>query len=169
MYFETITEFKKMLNNLNKILDKAAQQAEAKKFDLPTLLNFRLYPDQFGFIRQIQIACDSAKVAAAKLAGKEAPKHDDNETTVSDLKNRIASTVSYLESLTASDFEATPTRKITLPRQEGKFLTAVDFLQQHSIPNFYFHVTTAYAILRHNGIEVGKKDYLGERNFRPLD
>lgn len=156
----------KVLGNLSAILDKGAQYADAKKFDAEILLQSRLAPDQFPLVRQIQIACDTAKLGAARLAGKEPPAQADNEKTINDVKARIRSTVAYLESFTARDFAESAARHVTTPRWEGQYLTGEDFLVHHMIPNFYFHVTTAYSILRHNGVDVGKKDYLGPMPFK---
>jgi hypothetical protein len=166
LYENTVPQFVKMLHNLNHVLDKGAQHAETKKFDMEVLLNSRLAPDQFNLIRQIQIACDSAKLAVARLTEKEAPKHDDTEKTLSELKARIQSTISFLHSISAADFNGADTRKIYHPRWDGKYMLGQDFAMQHAIPNVYFHVTTAYSILRHNGVDIGKKDYLGEMPFK---
>ena len=166
IYDMTVPQFTKMLNNLNLILDKGAQFAEAKKFDVEVLLNGRLAPDQFNLIRQVQIACDTAKLGAARLAGKEAPTHEDNEKTLPELKARINDVVKYLGTFKPEDFQGAHERKISQPRWEGKYLTGAEYATQHAIPNIYFHVTTAYAILRNNGVDVGKKDYLGEMPFK---
>jgi len=164
----TVVQFCKMLGNLGAILDKGAAFAEAKKIDVEVLLNSRLAPDQFNLIRQVQIACDTAKLGVARLAGKadEAPKHDDHETTLAELQERIKSVVGYLKDVTPEDLASAPTRRISQPRWEGKYLTGEEFATQHAIPNLYFHVTTAYAILRHNGVDVGKKDYLGALPYK---
>ena len=164
----TVSQFTKMLTNLNSIFNKAQAHAEAKKFDMEVLLNFRLAPDQFNFIRQVQIACDTAKLGVARLTGKdkEAPVHDDKEKTLTELQARIKSTVDYLNTFTAKDFQGMEERRITQPRWEGKYLNGMEFLIQHVIPNLYFHVTTAYAILRHNGVDIGKRDYLGPLPFK---
>jgi hypothetical protein len=163
-----VTQFSKMLGNLQAILDKAAAHAHAKKFDMDVLLHARLSPDQFNLIRQVQVACDTAKLAATRLAGKEqdAPAHADTETTLAELAARLQSVVAYLESFTVQDFADAAQRRITQPRWEGKSLSGEEFLIQHAIPNLYFHVTTAYAILRHNGVEVGKRDFLGALPYR---
>jgi hypothetical protein len=166
LYEITIPQFTKMLQNLNKILDKAALYAEAKKFDSEVLLNDRLFPDQFNFIRQIQIACDTAKLGASRLTGKEAPTHEDKEKTLPELKARIESVITYLGTFSESDFKGAEERKISQPRWEGKYLTGKEFVLQHALPNLYFHITTAYSILRHNGVEVGKKDYLGAMPYK---
>lgn len=166
LYEITITQFVKMLHNLTAILDKSVQHAEAKKFDIDVLLQGRLAPDQFNFTRQIQIACDTAKFCAARLTGKEAPTHADTEKTLAEIKSRIESTIGYLETFTAKDFVESVQRKVSQPRWEGQYLTGEEFAIQHAIPNFYFHITTAYAILRHNGVDVGKKDYLGKMPYK---
>lgn len=166
LYEMTVPQFKKMLGNLSLILDKGAQYAEAKKFDVSVLLNARLAPDQFNLIRQVQIACDTAKLGAARLSGKEAPAHEDKETTLPELKARIESTVSFLNTVTATDFQGAEERKVSQPRWEGKWLTGKEYAIHHAIPNIYFHITTAYSILRHNGVDVGKKNYLGEMPYK---
>jgi len=167
MIFETtVPQFVKSLQNLEKMLNKAAIFAEHKKFEMEVLLNSRLAPDQFNLIRQIQIACDTAKLAASRLSGKEAPAHKDDEKTLTDLKTRIDQTISYLKTFSAKDFEGSATKHITQPRWEGKYLLGDEFVLNHAIPNFYFHITTAYAIMRHNGVDIGKKDYLGEMPFK---
>ncbi len=163
-----VSQFTKMLRNLGHILDAAGKHAEERKFDVAVLLQSRLAPDQFHLIRQVQVACDTAKLGAARLAGKEqsAPAHDDSEQTVAELQARIDSVASYLAGFSAADFSATAERRITQPRWKGKSLSGEEFLIQHVVPNFYFHVTTAYAILRHNGVNVGKRDYLGDMPYR---
>lgn len=167
MYYElTVTNFIKMFHNLLGILDKAAGFADHKKIEMDVLLNARLAPDQFHFIRQIQIACDTAKLGASRLTGKDAPTHADTEKTLAEVKERIQSVIKYLETLSAKDYEASAERHITQPRWEGKYLTGHEYVVNHVIPNFYFHVTTAYSILRHNGVEVGKKDYLGAMPYK---
>ncbi|TGL62224.1 DUF1993 domain-containing protein [Leptospira ognonensis] len=167
MFYKIVIEqFSKSLTNLSQILEKTAKQAEAKKVDFTVLLNTRLIADQFSLLRQVQIACDTAKLAAARLAGKEAPVHEDNEASISEIQERIASVVTYLKSYSQIDFDAAADRKITQPRWEGKYLTGEEYLLNHAIPNIYFHITTAYAILRSNGFEIGKKDYLGELPYK---
>jgi uncharacterized protein len=166
IYEMTIPQFTKTLHNLNLMLGKAAAFSETKKIEVDVLLNSRLAPDQFNLIRQIQIACDTAKLSASRLTGKEAPTHADTEKTLTEVKARIDSTITYLNTFSAKDFAGSETKQITQPRWEGKYLTGHDFVLHHAIPNFYFHVTTAYAILRHNGVDIGKKDYLGEIPFK---
>lgn len=167
MFFElTVPQFTKTLRNLDTILAKAIPFAEAKKFEVEVLLNSRLAPDQFNLIRQVQIACDSAKLCVAKLTGKDAPVHDDKEHNLAQLRTRISETVAFLETVKEKDFAGASERKITTPRWDGKYLFGNEYLVQHSIPNFYFHVTVAYEILRHNGLDIGKKDYLGALPFK---
>lgn len=169
MFYElTVVQFSKMLNNLNNFLDKGAAYADAKKFDVSVLLNSRLAPDQFNLIRQVQIACDTAKLGVARLTGKmdSVPSHPDTETTLAELKDRIQSTLDYLAGFTPADFSKAAEERISQPRWEGKYLTGFEFAVEYAIPNIYFHVTTAYAILRHNGVDLGKKDYLGTMPFK---
>ncbi|WII70818.1 DUF1993 domain-containing protein [Bdellovibrio sp. 22V] len=162
LYEMTVPSFIKSLHNLSAILDKGAEYAQMKKFDADVLVNSRLAPDQFPLARQIQIACDTAKLCAARLTAKEAPSHADTEKTLPELKARIASTISYLETVAAKDFAEATSRHITQPRWEGQWMTGEEYVLHHAVPNFYFHVTTAYSILRHNGVDIGKKDYLGK-------
>jgi len=162
----TVVQFSRMLTNLNLLLDKAAASAEARKFKVEVLLQARLAPDQFHFIRQVQIACDTAKLGVARLTGKTAPTHEDNETTLEQLKTRIAETLDYLASVSPQDFAGAEERQVSQQRWEGKYLTGTDYVVQYAVPNFYFHITTAYAILRHNGVDLGKKDYLGTLSFK---
>ena len=163
IYQTTVPQFVKMLGNLSAILDKAVSSATDRKFESSVLWGSRLAPDQFNFIRQIQMSCDTVKMCVALLTGKEKemPAHPDTEQTLPELKARIQSVIDYLGTFTAKDFEGAAERHIARPRWEGKYLTGEEFLVQHALPNFYFHFTTAYAILRHNGVNVGRKDYLG--------
>ena len=167
MIFElTVLQFTKMLENLTSILEKSTVHADSKKFEMDVLLQARLAPDQFNLIRQVQIACDTAKLCASRLTTKEAPIHADTEKTLSDIKLRIESTINYLKTFSPEDFKDASKRHISQPRWEGQYLTGEEFVLNHAIPNFYFHLTTAYAILRHNGVEIGKKDYLGKMPFK---
>lgn len=169
MFYElTVVQFSKALSNLSAILDKGAAYAELKKFDVAVLLNSRLAADQFNLIRQVQIACDTAKLGVARLTGtvESAPVHADTETTLAELKARIQSVQEYLAGFKPEDFAGTAERHISQPRWEGKYLTGTEFAIQHAIPNIYFHITTAYAILRHNGVDVGKKDFLGSMPYK---
>ncbi|MBM9502177.1 DUF1993 domain-containing protein [Leptospira sp. 201903071] len=166
LYEITILQFSKMLKNLSILLEKGASYAETKKFDVEILLNSRLAPDQFHLIKQVQIACDTAKLGVSRLTGKDSPKHEDQEKTLSELQTRIQSVLKYLGTFTEEDFQNSLDRKISQPRWEGKYLTGKEFAIQHAIPNFYFHITTAYSILRHNGVDLGKKNYLGDMPFK---
>jgi hypothetical protein len=168
LYDLTVVQFSKMLTNLSAVLDKAASFSEAKKIDIEVLLNSRLAPDQFNLIRQVQIACDTAKLGAARVTGKadSAPKQEDTEKTLPELQARIQQIIDYLATYTPADFANTETQQVSQPRWEGKYLTAYEFAVQHAIPNLYFHITTTYAILRNNGVEVGKKDYLGSMPYK---
>jgi hypothetical protein len=164
MYNEVILQMKKMLGQLDKWLVAAEAFADAKKFDSKVFLTLRLAPDQFAFARQVQTACDTVKLVAARLAGKDAPSHADTEQTVPELRARIATVVTYLNGFTAQDFQGAATRVITTPRWEGKVMSGADYFMEHGVPNFFFHLTHAYAILRHNGVALGKSDYLGPLN-----
>jgi uncharacterized protein len=161
MYFEIIGQMTKTLGQLDKWLEAASAHATAKSFDPNVFLTLRLAPDQFPFARQVQTACDTAKLAAARLAGKEAPKHPDTEQTLDDLRARAKSVIAYLDTFSAADFEGAATRHITQPRWETKFMLGADYFREHALPNFYFHTTHVYALLRHNGVSLGKKDFLG--------
>lgn len=162
IYMATVPQFIKTLQNLNKILDKAAAFADGKKIEMDVLLNARLAPDMLPLIRQIQIVCDTAKFCAARLADKEAPTHEDTEKSLAEIHARIDKTVSYLHTFSEADFHDCEKRKITQGRWEGKYMFGDEYVAQVAIPNFYFHITASYAILRHNGVDIGKKDYLGE-------
>src|SRR5688572_8099813 len=165
-HYVLIKEMAKLLTNVEGWLDKAAAYATAKKFDPSVLLQMRLAPDMFPLVRQIQAACDAAKMSAALTSGKEPPSHPDTETTIPELVKRLQTVVAYLDTFTAKDFEAANDRVVSRPRWEGKTMTAENYLVEHGQPNFFFHVTTAYAILRHAGVDVGKKDYLGKLTWR---
>jgi hypothetical protein len=158
---DVIAQYGKMLQNLDHWLDKAAEHAKAKGFEIDTLIHARLAPDQYALDRQIQSACDSAKFAAAYLADKQAPAHPDTEKTVAELHERIKSCRSFLETITAADLEGADNRRVAPKWLEGKWIRGDHYLVQMSLPNFYFHVTTAYAILRHNGVDLGKRDFIG--------
>jgi hypothetical protein len=161
MYFEIVSQMKKMLGQLDGWLEKAAVFAQAKKFDTNVYVGLRLAPDQFGMGRQVQTACDTAKLVAARLTGKEAPVHADTEQTLDELRARVRSVVDYLEGFSPKDFEGAAKRVITQPRWEGKVMSGGDYFLEHGVPNFFFHLTHVYAILRHSGVEIGKRDYLG--------
>ena len=161
MYYETIGQMKKTLTQLETWLEAAGEHATAKSFDPNIFLGLRLAPDQFAFARQVQIACDTAKLAAARLCGKEAPKHADTEQNLEELRARVKSVVAYLEGFSAADFEGAAARHVTQPRWEGKYMLGADYFLEHALPNFYFHSTHVYAILRHNGVNLGKRNFLG--------
>jgi uncharacterized protein len=163
MYQASVTAFTRQLNNLLAILDKAAAHADAKKIDPKVLINSRLFPDMFPLVRQIQIATDTARGGAARLAGVEVPAQEDTETTFPQLVARIRKTVSYLETLKAEQFEGSEDRTVTWQtRSSTKTMQGLPYLQNHLLPNLYFHITTAYDILRHSGVELGKQDFLGK-------
>jgi hypothetical protein len=151
------------LNALSAILDKAEAFATAKKIDPAVLLRSRLSPDMFDLTRQIQVATDQAKRASARLAGVEPPSYEDNETTIEQLKARLAKTVAFLKTLDRNKIDAAADREITFPlggEKKGK-MKGDDYLNHFVLPNFYFHVAAAYAILRHCGVDIGKRDFLG--------
>lgn len=163
MYQASGPRFANTLGNLSTILDKAQAHCDARKIDPLILTGFRLYPDMFPFSRQVQIACDTAKGATARLAGVEIPKHEDTERTFGELKARIAKAVDFVQSVKAERIEGSEEREIVLQMRSGeRRYGGLQYLLGHALPNFYFHVTTAYNILRHNGVELGKQDYLGK-------
>ena len=158
---QSVSQFLLVLRNMDGWLEKATAYATQKSFEPDNFVNLRLAPDQFTLTRQIQSACDTAKFTAARLAGKEAPSHPDTEKTLAELRERVNKCTSYLESLGAADFAGAEERRISAQWMQGKWLSGADYLVRFGIPNFYFHVTTTYAILRHNGVDVGKRDFLG--------
>lgn len=161
MYHQFFGQWSKSLAQLAKWLDAAREFGVERGFDSNVFCGQRLAPDQFTFARQVQATCDLAKLAAARLAGREAPSHPDTEQTLDELSARVAAVIKYLASFSAADFEGAAERKISQPRWEGKWMRGDDYFLEHAQPNFYFHLTHAYAILRHNGVNVGKRDYLG--------
>jgi hypothetical protein len=162
VYEASVPRFANILRNLAVILDKAQAHVEAKKLDPLALTQARLFPDMFTLARQVQTACDSAKGAVARLAGVEIPKHEDTEQTFPELKARIAKTLDFIESVPKAKLDGAETREVTIKLRgtDTKF-GATQYLFGFAYPNFYFHVATAYGILRHNGVEVGKRDYIG--------
>jgi hypothetical protein len=158
---DSIRLFVKTLQNLQQWMDKAAAHAAAKSFELDVLVQARLAPNAFGFAQQVQSACDQAKYAAAYLGGKQPPSHPDTEQTFAELKQRIQKCLSFLESVPARDLAGGDDRKVAPPWLGGKWLRGGDYLTHVAVPNFFFHATMAYAILRHNGVELGKMDYIG--------
>jgi hypothetical protein len=162
MYSLSAPVFVRMLRNLDGVLDKGAAYAVERKIEPAVLVNARLFPDMFPLSAQVRIAGDFAKGAVARLTGNEPPKYEDNETTLDDLKARIAKTIAYVEGFRPQQFEGAETRTISLKmRGEDKTFDGLTYLANIVLPNFYFHVTTAYDILRHNGVELGKRDFVG--------
>ncbi|NLR75566.1 DUF1993 domain-containing protein [Leeia aquatica] len=162
MYQASAPVFQRMLRNLKTLLQKAEAHAEARKFDAANLLNFRLYPDMFPLTRQVQIATDAAKGAMARLAGVDIPSWEDVETTLPELIARIDKALAYVESFRPEQIDGSEDRAITVQLRSGPLhFTGQEFLLSFALPNLFFHVTTAYNILRHNGVEIGKRDYLG--------
>jgi hypothetical protein len=159
--FETIKQMSKMLRNVDQAIDKAVAHAAAKPFPADVLVAARLAPDMFSFDRQIQSACDAAKFTAAYLSGKEAPSHPDVEKSLPELKQRIATVLGWLETFGEGDFAGAEERKVAPKWLQGGWMRGDQYLAQVGYPNFMFHVTTAYAILRHNGVPLGKGDFLG--------
>ncbi len=166
MYFETFRQMKKQLAQLDKWFDAAVAHAQARSFDPNLYLGFRLAPDQFAFVRQVQIVCDTAKLGAVRLTGKEAPSHPDTEATVDELRTRVRAVIAFLDGLAAEDFRDAATRSVTQPRWEGKTMSGADYFLEHAVPNFFFHLSHVYALLRHNGVPLGKRDYLGTLSLR---
>jgi len=166
MVYAIFSQMKKQLGQLDKWLEAAAADAKARSFDPNVFLGLRLAPDQFAFARQVQTACDTAKLGASRLTGKEAPSQPDTEQTLEELHARVRSVIAYLDTLSAKDFEGAAARVVTQPRWEGKVMSGSDYFVEHALPNFYFHLTHAFAILRHNGVNIGKRDYLGALSLR---
>jgi uncharacterized protein len=163
MYQTSAPRFAHTLGNLAAILDKAQAHCDARKIDPLVLTGWRLFPDMFPFTRQVQIACDTAKGAMARLAGVEIPKHEDSERTFEELKARLAKTIDFVQSVKRERVDGSEEREIVLQMRSGeRRFTGLQYLLGHALPNFYFHVTTAYNILRHNGVEIGKQDYIGK-------
>ena len=162
MYTASVPSFSHTLKNLSEILAKAEAHATARKIDPSVLLGARLYPDMFALTRQVQIACDGAKGCAARLAGLDVPRHEDTETTFAQLQERIAKTIAFIESVPADKIAGSEDRRVVLTlRGQDVTFTGLQYLTAFVLPNFYFHVVTTYDILRHNGVELGKRDFLG--------
>lgn len=167
LYAATIPQFKRILQNVERWLDKATAYAESKKFDPNTLLTARLAPDMFPLLRQIQSTCDQCKLTVARLTAKDPPKHPDTEQTFEELRKRLHSVIGYLDTFTPADFDGAAERLISLPFfPEGKAMTGADYLIERQIPNVYFHTSMLYAILRHNGVDVGKADFIGQVTYK---
>lgn len=167
MYYQAVSQCMQSLKNLETCLDKAEQHATAKRFDVGVLMSSRLAPDMQPFTYQVQSACDYVKGAAAWLSGVTAPRHDDNEQTVDELRARIRKTAAFVESVKEQQYAGADERKVSLSWVPGKVIGGEDYLLQVAIPNIFFHIAMAYAILRQNGVEVGKMDFLGTMNFVP--
>ena len=162
MYDASVKPMRHMLTTLSSVLSKGAAHCEAKKIDPNALLQSRLYPDMFPLVRQVQIASDTAKGAGARLAGVEIPSFEDTELTFADLQARIDRTIAFLDTLKPEQFAGAEERQVVIPlRSRTLEFTGKDYLLSWANPNFFFHVTTAYALLRHGGVEIGKRDYLG--------
>jgi hypothetical protein len=165
MYYRVISQCTQTLKNLEICLDKAEQHAAAKKFDVGVLMASRLAPDMKDLIYQVQSACDYVKAGAAWLSGQTPPKHEDNEQTIDELRARIRKTVAFAESMKEAQYAGASERKVKLSWAPGKLIGGADYLLQMTIPNTFFHIAMAYAILRHNGVDVGKMDFLGHINL----
>ena len=163
MYQASAPRLINSMRNLSAILDKTQAYIDAKKIDPSALLQFRLFPDMLNLTRQIQIASDTAKGVVARLAGVDIPTYEDNETSVAELQARIAKTIAFIEGFTPAQIDGTEDKAIVTKRGDKEtHYTGMQFLLGHAIPNVYFHVSIAFAILRHNGVEIGKRDYLGK-------
>jgi len=166
---DTLQLFAKTLANLEQWMDKAQAYAKERSFDVDVLAQARLAPDQFTFAQQVQSACDQAKYAAAYLGGKPAPSHPDTEKTFAELRERIRKCASFLATVQAPDLGGAEQRKVAPPWLEGRWLPGNDYLVHVAVPNFFFHATTAYAILRHNGVPLGKMDFVGSLPTRDAE
>ena len=163
MYQASVPRILSILTNLEHLLDKAQAHVGNKKWNESALTQFRLYPDMFPLTRQVQIACDTAKGVVARLAGAEIPAYEDNEVSLADLKQRIAKTRAFVSGFSAAQIDGTEDKDIVTKRGDVEtHYKGMQFLLNHAMPNMHFHVTIVYAILRHNGIEIGKRDYLGK-------
>jgi hypothetical protein len=165
MFYNVIAQCTQALQNLETLLDKAEQDAVSKKYDVGVLMTSRLAPGQHPFIQQVQIACDYVKFAAARLSGQLPPTHEDTELTIGELRARIRKTVAFAQSVREAQYAGASERKVSVTWAPGKVIRGMDYLLQLTIPNTFFHITTAYNILRHNGVDVGKMDYLGPVNL----
>jgi hypothetical protein len=162
MYQASVPRFVNILGNLSNILDKAQAHVDAKKIDATALTTYRIFPDMLPMSKQVQIACDTAKGVIARLAGVDIPAYEDNEVTLADLKARVAKTIAFIQTFTPAQIDGTEDKAIVTKRGDKEtHYKGMQFLLGHAVPNFYFHVTTTYNILRHNGVEIGKRDFLG--------
>jgi uncharacterized protein len=166
MYYRVVSQFAQALKNIEGWLDQAERHAAAKKFDVGVLMTSRLAPDMGAFVYQVQSACDYVKGAAAWLSGEMMPRHEDNETTIDEVRARLRKTIAFVEGVQQDQYAGASERKVRVSwSPAGKLLQAQDYVLQVSIPNVYFHVTAAYAILRHNDVDLGKMDFLGPINW----
>lgn len=169
MFQFTVNEFVRGLKSLDHVLEKAAAFADSKKIDEKVLVGTRLYPNMLPLTKQVQIACDAAKFCAGKIAERaDIPKHEDNEQTIAELRTRVGKVITYLQTFKPEEFVGKEQTKISISFMPGKYLPAKDYALNMAIPNFYFHTTMTYAILRQMGVDLGKMDYLGEVQFRDL-
>lgn len=167
LYEITVKQFIDSLGNLKNILNKSKSWADSKKINETVLLGLRLAPDMFPLSKQIQIVCDNAKGTCSRLTGQDAPVFEDKEASIAELNARIDSTISYLKTIKPEMFSGYEKRQIEFFWNPGQVISSQDYLVQYSSPNFYFHLTTAYAILRSNGLDIGKSDFLGNLKFSP--
>lgn len=167
LYDATVPVFTKLLRQVERWLDKAVAFAEQKKFDPEILIHARLAPNQYSLVRQVQAACDQVKFTVAKLAGKDAPVHADTEKSLADLRARLKLVIDYLATFTREDFNGAEERACSHTWMQGRAMRGGDYLDHMALPNLHFHLTTTYAILRHNGVDLGKADYIGELPFIP--
>ena len=162
MYQASVPRFVNILGNLSNILDKAQAHVDAKKIDATALTTYRIFPDMLPMSKQVQIACDTAKGVIARLAGVDIPAYEDNEVTLADLKARVAKTIAFIQTFTPAQIDGTEDKAIVTKRGDKEtHYKGMQFLLGHAVPNFYFHITTTYNILRHNGVEIGTRDFLG--------
>jgi uncharacterized protein len=168
IYQFTIPVYTKALHALDKLLIKIAGQMKERGVEEAMLLEARLAPDMFPLKRQIQIACDNAKGGAARLAGVDVPSHPDDEKTIEELRARIAKVLAFISTFTEDQFQDAADRHITLPYFPDKYLTGFEYAREYSLPNFFFHVSAAYAILRKEGFDIGKSDYMGDLPWKPM-
>jgi hypothetical protein len=168
LHQEIVPTVTRVLTNVDNWIDIAIEHANKKSFDPAVLLTARLAPDQFHLMRQLQSVCDHTKFSVARVAGKEPPSHPDTENTFDEIRTRIRSVREYVSSFSEADFEGAETRIVPVRAAPGKGLLAIDYFREMSLPNLYFHATTAYAILRHNGVELGKRNFLGRFSLRDL-
>ncbi len=169
MFLFTVTELIRGLKSLDHVLEKAAGFADSKKIDEKVLMSTRLYPNMLPLMKQVQIACDSAKFCAAKVAERaDIPKHEDNEQTIAEARARVGKVISFLQTFKPEEFVGKENVKVPISFMPGKYLSARDYAMHMSLPNFYFHTTMTYAILRQMGVDLGKMDFLGDVQFRDL-